>query len=113
MGGSALTYGDNCAEQNNGEQSYSMDIVSNGISVMLFDEVSPGTSVSISGNLGSDGGGAVGNGAYDYNGWHAYWKQIHSATDSSVTHLWITDAPDAEHVFESATNNDVDSLNQV
>jgi hypothetical protein len=112
-GGSALTYGDNCETQNSGGQSYSMDIVSNGISVMLFDEVGPGTSVSISGNLGSDGGGSVGSGAYDYDGWHAYWKQIHSATDSSVTHLWITDAPNANHVFDSGTYDDTDAVNNV
>merc|ERR1711957_799122 len=109
-GGSALTYGDDCANQNSEGQSYSMDIVDNGISVMLFDEVGPGTSVSITGNAGADGGGSVGNGEYVYHGWHAYWKQIHSASDSSVTHLWITNAADANHVFDSSTQTDADAL---
>merc|ERR1719163_1778935 len=92
-GGNSLTYGDDCDTMISGSQSYSMDITTNGISVMAFDTASG--DFAVTGNLGADGSGARTVGSYNYAGWRGFWKQTHSASDPSVTHLWITNSVSA------------------
>jgi hypothetical protein len=111
VGGTTLTYGDNCDTLTGGGQSYKMDITTNGISVWVFDSVD---AVAISGNLGADGSGARTHGSYSYKGWTGFWKQTHSANDPSVTHLWVTNAASAAaDTTDTYTNSDADSLTNV
>ena len=102
-GGGAVTYMDSC-EAGDG---YSMDVVADGISVMVFESVSD--TISISGNLGADGGGQRTHSTYAYGGYTAFWKQTHSANDPAVTHIWITDAANAVHSGAATTNTDSDA----
>jgi len=71
-------------------QVYSMDVVSNGISLMTFDQIHGSIAVTDHNDrtIGSTG-------SYNYNGWRGFWQQTHSTTAPSVTHLWITNSASA------------------
>merc|ERR1719310_2093332 len=90
-----------------------MDIVSDGITTMIFDSVNE--QISTNGGLGADGYGARSRGSYAYSGWHAYWTQTHSAgNDPSVTHVWITNSATAiADTSVSDTNSDEDGVSDV
>ena len=113
VGGTRLTYTDGCTEGTVGGNSFNMDIVANGISVTVFPDLTV-DQVDISGNLGADGSGGKTHRSYEYNGWYAFWQQTHSTNDPSVTHVWITDSPQATHSNDNTdTNSDQDIVNGV
>ena len=102
-----IRYVDGCSSANQGSQSYTMDIVAGGISVVAFNAGSMRSdTVGIDGNLGADGRGAVSVNTYEHDGWHAFFYQFHSAGDSSVTHMWITDAPSPQHTADTSNDQD-------
>ena len=105
-----LTYLQNCGEQIVNGQSYSMSMKNNGISVVCFASYTENT-ISINGNLGADGSGSLASGSYTYNGWKGFWKVTWGqGSDPGINHLWITNAPNAFHNFDSTKLYDYDQL---
>jgi len=105
-----VTYLQNCGEQTVNGQSYFMSMKNDGISVVYFASYTENT-ISINGNLGADGGGSLASGSYTYNGWEGFWKVTwDQSRDPGINHLWITNAPNATHSFDSTKRYDYDQL---
>ena len=105
-----VTYKRDCDESTVNGQTYKMWINNNAISVLYFPSYSQNT-ISINGNLGSDGGGNIASGSYEYNGWKGYWKVTWGqGSDPGVNHLWMTNAPSTVHTFDSTRQYDYDEL---
>ena len=109
-----VVYKDNCDEGKVNGQHYFMDINFSRFSITLF-LVYEKDSISIDGNLRTSGYGSIGKGSYQNNGWHGFWKQTVVKYYPAVNHLWVTNAPSANHIIPSriTTQNDTDILENV
>ena len=107
-----LTYLQNCDVGIVNRQSYAMSMKNDGISVVYFASYTEHT-ISINGDLGADGGGSLTSGSYTYNGWKGFWKVVCCQSDPGVHHLWITNAPNAYHRFDTSRRYDYDQLLRV
>jgi len=93
---------------------YTMGLKNNGISSFIIDSVPYPGKVRIGGNLGADGHGSLIRSSYTTQGWRAFWKQTHGAqSDPSVTHVWITNAPNPSVDQSTNTNLDHDEISGV
>ena len=108
---SPITYRDGCSTGVVGSDTYTMDIVTHGISVLTIQNLAADT-FGISGNTGADGYGSMKTGsiALCEGHWHAYWKQLWNSGDPSITHILITTASSATHSFSTDTDSDFDQL---
>ena len=105
-----VTYKQSCAESTVNGQTYKMSMKNDGISVLYFPSYTQNT-ISVNGNLGSDGGGYIGSASYEYSGWKGYWKVTWGqGSDPGVNHLWMTNAPSTVHTFDINKLYDYDEL---
>ena len=42
-----------------------------------------------------------------------FWKSIYGASDPSINHVWVTNAPFPSHSFSRDTNDDRDTLSGI
>ena len=108
-----VTYKENCATGTVNGESYSMSMANNGISVLWFQRYTK-DAISINGNLGADGQGALSTGSYTFNGWKGFWKIVWNAgNDPGINHLWVTNAPSALHDYDNTRHWDWDQLSNI
>ena len=92
-----VVYLRNCQQGTVNGQPYWMAMNNSGYSVTLFTPYLK-DNISISGNLGNDGKAYQSTGSFNYKGWRGFWKIVEgTSVNAGVSHLWVTDAPNATH----------------
>ena len=92
-----VVYLRNCQQGTVNGQPYWMAMNNSGYSVTLFTPYLK-DNISISGNLGNDGKAYQSTGSFNYKGWKGFWKIVEgTSVNAGVSHLWVTDAPNATH----------------
>merc|ERR1711990_586778 len=93
--------------------SYRMDIRDSMMVLLSQNTGSDDLTISISGNLGADGGGSHVASEYSSGPLTGYMTSVCAAGDPSVNHLFIIDStvsPSATHTYDTGTNSDNDSV---
>ena len=94
--------------------SYMMDIRTSMMVLLTQNTGVAELTISISGNLGADGGGTHVSSSFSSGSLVGYMTSVCAAgSDPSVNHLFVIDAtlsPNAEHTFNPNTDSDADSV---
>merc|ERR1719498_900488 len=96
--------------------SYMMDIRNSMMVLLSHNTGHADLTISISGNLGADGGGTHVGSEFSSGPLTGYMTSVCAAGDPSVNHLFIFDgtlSPSATHTYDTNTNSDNDSVSGI